>query len=129
MPGFEKSSRILGVKNKDKGPSDELLWISSRGGTEVEMRGMAEGCVSAKLTIGTSPVKLPPTPIKNRKSLGIFVPSEADGFSGTLYVGGPGLNADNGFPSPVGGYFFLDIETDIHAFATETVDIRILEVA
>ena len=127
MPGHEKSSRILGTTNKEKGKSDKHLWISSRGGTEVELRGMAEGCRSARLTIASSPVKIPPIPLKNRKSLAIFVPAEADGFSGILYLGGPGLNADNGFPLPTGGYFFLDVEANVYAFATEIVDIRILE--
>jgi len=118
MPGYERSIRILG---SDGNP----LWISSKGDISVELRGMSEGSVSTMVSIGPAPTKLPPQALDGRKSIAIFVPD----FSGTFYIGGPALTEDNGFPLPNDAYFFIDAESDIFGYATEIVDIRILESA
>lgn len=124
MPGYETSTRVLGSTNKETARKGEnLLWVSSRGGVETELRGMSS-IISSRLTVSNSPTALPPSRLENRKSLGIYVPGT---MSGTFYIGGPGLNEDNGFPIPAGEYMFLDAEGEVYGYCTEEVNVRLVE--
>jgi len=125
VPGFEPGRRIVGTPNKIHGDKkSHLLWVSSRGGVETELRGMAESVISSKVTVSNSAILLPPVKLVNRKSLAIYVPAS---LSGELWIGGPGVTDDNGFPIQAGLYSMMDAEADVYGFSLSEVDIRLLE--
>lgn len=80
------------------------------------------------ITVGTSAVALPVTPLESRRALVIH----NDGPT-TLYIGGSDVTTANGFPLIDGEKMALDIQghagMTVYGIAGGDVDIRILEFA
>lgn len=116
MPGYEQGSRIIGK-------AGNLLEVTPSGGIPTELRGMAEKCKATRVTVRSGPTLLPPSPLPQRKSIGIYVPSSGS----TIYVGGSDVTTDQGFPVNAGQYLFLDAERGVYAISSTNVDIRVIE--
>lgn len=86
------------------------------------------GAVTA-LTVGSSVVKLPETPLKYRRAVSVLNNSSED----ILYIGfDPGVTVSNGWPLNPGGCISFDANGDIILYGVSNgtnTDVRILELS
>ncbi len=86
------------------------------------------GVRQAAISVGTSAVPLPETPLVSRRALVIH-----NNGSEAVYIGDETVTASNGFPLSAGEKIAFDIQGNekakIFAISMGTVDVRILELA
>jgi len=83
---------------------------------------------TTQITVGTSAVKLPTTPLKYRRAIAVFN-SDA---SNSLYIGFDStVTTGNGFPIPPSSSLPMDLNgsVELYGIAASAIDIRILELS
>jgi len=103
------------------------------GGTQVIVTNAEDnsaGCsgVVTAITVGTTAVKLPTTPMVYRR--GMAIANESN--NRTLFVGfDPGVTISTGFPVPAGNSLPMDVnaEIEVYGVASADIDIRVLELS
>ena len=126
-----KSINTLERAKFDVNDSDEVIVRTTAEGTFSPSGLNTAGDITV-LSVGTSAVKLPSTPLTNRNSISVYNKS----LTATLYIGfDNSVTADDtstgGWEIPPQNYFNTDITENVELWgiSTTTITVKVLELA
>lgn len=114
-------------------PANETSHERHLRGTQVVLLNPEDGSAGGSglvtaVTVGSSAIKLPTTPLKYRRAMSVYNHSQD-----TLYVGfGPGVTTGNGWPVAAGASIALEINAEVLLYGISdgtSSDVRILELS